>query len=688
MIKDIEKDKEVTVLALQIGARGVKGDTLVTSDYAAVKAENTKGFLLADARKTVAEEVHLYTTAEDAIKNEAQFELVWNNEDGIDVAKLVATHKDTADCKVLENVAELGFEYTYELLGYLDGENKTSQSAHAALNGSMLRAQLTKDGQSVAWEDGVQSKATIGREPIVRVLLKEKANGNVVAVGYMKFEIVEEAEVEVPSEDIVNTFNYAFNAAYRPVCGGEAIEHALSWSQVEETIYTELGLSKAEFEKLFTLDGFVEESTPATQYDAVTATAEPVAEAIGEVVITTEDVDANMTEVLLWTVEENEAYELFTALDQEQKETTLKVNVRFTRELSSGAKHYVYVTFTWTPEELYINPTGSIDNATKLDEVWFTKDSAEKGFDEVHLNVAVPTTASDDNSDNCTYVKDLAQVFVGEEIIISGVDETNYPGFADEKLQKFFRFDKTMSIEAKGNDGKTYILTSADGIELIATQKDNASNFDKVAVLSKGKHPGSIVTYQDNAIAKALLNAYDHKELADGQTLEAKIELIVKDGCDRKMNLSNGTFDVKFLRPLSVNSTKGDNLQDALDGGDEIELAKVIGFTDWREFNLADSDKAHLFGFYGISAMAINEDAVLVVVNGKEEILKERYPSVQITYTPAETISVNDLGKFSWKNNAAALSQDVTLKLPVEVTYKWGVVKEWISVEVKKTIGQ
>lgn len=44
-----------------------------------------------------------------------------------------------------------GFSYSYELVGYIDGSNKTSQSAHAALKGSVLRPQLPKDGKAAEW---------------------------------------------------------------------------------------------------------------------------------------------------------------------------------------------------------------------------------------------------------------------------------------------------------------------------------------------------------------------------------------------------------------------------------------------------------------------------------------------------------------------------------------------------------
>ena len=53
MLKDIEKDGEVTVLALQVGTKNAEGDTLITSDYAAVKAREVKNIVLPMQQKDI-----------------------------------------------------------------------------------------------------------------------------------------------------------------------------------------------------------------------------------------------------------------------------------------------------------------------------------------------------------------------------------------------------------------------------------------------------------------------------------------------------------------------------------------------------------------------------------------------------------------------------------------------------------
>ena len=701
-IKAIE-DGQVTVMALQVGTRGANNaDTLITSDYAAIRKTTVNNIVLS----TIIEEGstcsktegtdHLYTTAQEAIDNDPQFEIAYNDEDGIDVAELIQSHYDNeATTHVIWDeegagsgvVEEYGFKYEYDLIGYMEGANKTSQSAHAALNGSWLRAQETKDGKQQAW-GASQSRAIIGRMPLVRVTLVDTISHNVAAVGYIKFEIV--SDQPTPSkDDFIAIEPFTFDDNYTVSCSTDDFVFDLNWAQVEEQIYSALNMSKEEFEADYDLDGFesagTETGNAATQYTKADLTATAVTTALGKVVRTTADVDGNMTEVLEWTVTADEAYNNLTTKE------SISVIVRFEKENNNGTHHYVYVTFQWTPAVRNVTPQGEIlDNAeTKFPNAWFAHNSGAQGWDEVHFNVAVPTTEGDDNDANCTFVKNVLDVFTEQEVLVSSISNV-YADF-QTGLKTTFKFITPDVKEVQGVDGKTYVLSvSADGTSLIATEKNNPLNSANVAVLSgtSSNYTNTTVTYQENEIAKAVLNYADHTELGDGQTLTAKVQLDIVNKCDKPIEVLNNEFDVKFLRPISILPASNDVLEDALDGGDEIELADVLTFTDWREY--AFEDHANYFGFYGISAIAIDEDDVTIDMgNGSKRLLTEVYPAVEIAYTAATgDIAINNMGTFSWKNNGTVLSADATIYLPVEVTYKWGVVKVEIPVTVKKTVGQ
>ena len=689
MLKDIEKDGEVTVLALQVGTKNAEGDTLITSDYAAVKAREVKNIVLADAAKGYqATEVHFVTTAAEAIANDPQFTILWDNAKGIDVAELVATHADDADSKHIsldekastDKIKAYGFKYKYELIGYLAGDNKTSQSAHAAMNGSILRAQTTQNGLQQAF-GAEQNRSTIGRMPLVRISLIDTAANNVVAVAYIKFKITDKEEV-APVDEVLHVANFTFNDKYTVGCTPASYNFPLNWAKVEEGIYTALNMSKEEFEGEFKLEFYTDPNLE--QFTNTTINAQKVTTRLGIASRKQDNTGGEMTDVLAWEVSQAEAYNIFSA-----GATEAKIIVRFVRENANNTKHYVYVTLTWKPAELNVEPTGAIldDADTKFTSAWFAEDKGTPGFYEVHFNVEVPKTDA-----TCKFEKNILDVFVGQKVLISDVDKTTYPSFTADKLVKEFVFVTPDETIVSGSDDNSYKLSvSTDGLTLNATLLDQngkeTATKDAVAVLSTttdADATNNFVTYQDNDIAKAVLNYAGHLALGKNETLTAKVQVNVVNGCDQKLDVANNTFDVKFLRPISIEATDG-SLEDAKDNGSDLALKDAMQFVDWRGFEFVP-DNMNYFKYYGVETIAINVDDIML--GGKK--LKDVYPAARVDYseTTTDQIASGDFGTITWHNNSTALSADITIELPVEVTYKWGTFKVPVPVVVKKTIGQ
>ena len=704
MIKDINEDNYVTVMALQVGTRGAKGDTLITSDYAALKAVTASNFVLSNAKEENTVCQHLHKTLQEAIDaQEADFNLPYDAKDGIDVAELIRTHADREvlnsnapmHVRLDENAAsgqieQYGFAYEYALIGYTDGANKTSQSAHAQMNGSMLRAQVVgADGKQLAW-GAEQSRSTIGRMPIVRVLLKDVISGEYVAVGYAKFEIVGE-EVK---DGILHEVTYDFTEVYTSNCGN-GYTFQLDWNEVETGIFTALDMSKEEFEGQFELDGFVASPvTPANQYNKVDAEATKLTDPVGEVVRTTADIQGSQTQVLEWTISNNEAYELFALSNP--KNTSVAAIVRFVRHNANNTESYVYVTFKWTPEAININPTGAIDN--KFASLWFEHNSAAKGDQEVHFNVRVPESNTE-TSTACTFQNDLFSVFEGRVVKIVGDNEKLYTSYTDATLtEREFNLVTPTVTKITGMSGKTYLLeVNSLGTELLATELDakgnKTTNVGVVVRLNNDQTPNptqAILVYQENDIAKDVLNYADHTALGDAQTLTARVEYTATNACNREINLKNGTFDVKFLRPLSIYPKENDGLLDAVDGGDVIKVADILEISDWRypnsnKIGLFTQATNYYFNYYGVTSIDIPEEKV-TLADGR--LLKEVYEDVVIEYVAPTTIAYNDLGTFTWKNGGRVLSEDIVINLPVVLNYKWGTMRVEIPVTVHQTVGQ
>ena len=146
----------------------------------------------------------------------------------------------------------LGLHYEFTIVDYIVGNEKTSQSAHIikvdangnptddAKSGCFSVRSVDEDGKTMVNEKATLE--TVGREPLIRVDLKDEA-GNIVRYGYIKLRVVKDK-----AEDMSITFN--MNDMYMNC--GEASK--LTWSQVENKLLRQINMTKEDFEKLYHLD--------------------------------------------------------------------------------------------------------------------------------------------------------------------------------------------------------------------------------------------------------------------------------------------------------------------------------------------------------------------------------------------------------------------------------------------------
>ena len=253
------QEGEVTIIALQAHVAGEQNDTIVTSDFAAVAPSTLANLEIVDNCPTanfndncdipnVNWMFHVYKTELNAINNGYTHDLIWNSQEGIDLDKIVEVHADrilgasgaaVGEVKLQDLKERYGLELKYELVEYTSGANKTEESyKHATLNGSILKA---------SGINGEQTKASIGREPLVKIELIDTNNKNaLVQVGYIKFQIVGEKAPDVTVKTYEATTYY--------ICGGSSAY--LKWSDVEGDILAnneivQDGISKSTFEGVY-----------------------------------------------------------------------------------------------------------------------------------------------------------------------------------------------------------------------------------------------------------------------------------------------------------------------------------------------------------------------------------------------------------------------------------------------------
>ena len=713
--KIIAAEDTVTTIALQV-SQAVAGDTAtITSDYAAIyTVKETIEETLA-APKEVEEKItltepdkHWFKSANDAIQGDAAFKVPYNST--VDLAEYVHTHvtidgkeHQSLDKNALDGKANnAGFKYVYELVGYTQGEKvKTSESAHAALQGSILRPQMPdNDGKQQAF-GAAQSIATMGRMPLVRVTLVDTLNNHVAAVGYIKVEIAEASAVAEEEKTITMP---AFTDGYTMKCTGDATTFEYTWMQIESILLDACKISKADFEDKYKLDMKVGD-LEAKQF---TLEGNEYKEAddknyFGQVTEKTE-VGASTTNVLSWKIEEENIYEFFSG---EEKPTEVHVFVRFTPKAGVGAD--IYIELVWTPNAINVGPKGSL---TGKNDFWYKKWSGSVGTDEVHFNVRTPQSNSDDDPTHCTFATKLGSSWIGDKP--SSTADDTYKGF--NKIMYHFVINEDVE-KAVGASGTEYVLLLDNGgkdtlYAAPASDPDPGKNKKAVAIIAyendapqTGDKPTeATIIYQENEWAKDLLNVADHKvfDNIEKTTFTAAVGVSIEDNCNHQMELDNAVYNIRFCRPISGKVKSNDGLTDGKDGYDEIELKDVLTFVDWRDYTFAASNE--YFGFYGIEKIGVAkwtgegwhfEDAddiagyaTMASGSGKGKTVKDYNSFIDLKFTPESSPTLTKMGKITYKNNGQVIPQDYNIEIPFVVKYKWGYVEVLVPITIHATIGQ
>ena len=687
-VKSIAADNQVTVLALQY--KGVNGT--VTSDFAAVRATAYTDLQLNLASVPHACN-HLYGTAMEAINHAAQANLKYNDDKGIDLRELINTDRvyQGGTCQGWDKnakedlVKQAGFKYSFELVGYHEGTNKTSQSAHAAIaaDGYTMRAQMPEGGKqqpygySAEKANNLQNPATMNREPLVRVILTDTVNNKIASVGYLKFKITNK-----DTQDQQQVFPMAtVTTPYTIDCGDENVmKQDLKWFDIEEQIIAQLSLSKTQFETTYDYEGA---ALDLDQFDKaeLNATALHPVNKIGVVQHTTMDVNGTETEVLKWAVNNQKAYAAFKS-----GKTSLTTYIRFTKKTDAtsvakpdyvnSADKYVYVKFTWTPSAINLTPSTAFDNGSKIVSYWYgaNKLDANSGFAEIHGNVeAVGSTDNLKNgaetaAANDEFVFNISNTLKGNKL---AVNEMNAPyAGLNSKLVLTYEFITGHGLYANADGDK--IFTDPLLANLVATLN---------------KTTGVVSMKGCSKAAKELLNAYAPKN-GEVNTLDkvltARVKVVATMCGDIDVPVENKEFDVKFIRPISIT----DATAKFVDG--VTTTAKLnLTFVDWRGYNFVGTrvPNSNYFTYYGVKSIALDiPNAKTNLNNNWNDKLSDLTNKIKLDFNaPTEAqIAAQDFGTITYSNNGSTVGT-FQVKIPATVTYDWGELKTEVVVTIEKT---
>lgn len=714
----------IDLFALQANVKNsADKDTTVTSDYARIVAAtmSIEGVAFSSsAYKAVACGAnlnnHLYERVENAIL--AKPTTTVGYKDTLDLKKLVETHYTSTtitskggktgvyEADFPKN--EYGLTYDFDLVDYTLNDDKLSDSQFATIkNGVLAPCGVDANGKA----NGEVSTSSIDRNPVVRVTVK--AGDAIVAVGFIKVKVV--------PQDYIRADEFAFTVNAND-CENSVVNTLAADMQTK--VYVKVAANdEAAFDAYYKL--YVDANKVAEQYTYDGTNFAPVAagKAIGEV---TESADAKSTLVLTLTPEaKNAIYKM------NNHSATIWVRYIFARSTTPETKYEgVYVPIKVTVTK---NAAGTV--GVKLAAYWF--DNQTKAI----LNVKVPN-AEPGQPVPSTWATPINQVWEGN------APKFTVAGEAVENPTYKYYFapvqPKVGDVQLTVVSNKIYDLY--DGTEYAVTKNEDLSNVEITlsADYSKGVYTNTqlkagetviatinqetgVVTYENNDVAKKLLN-YSPSVPKSAAQLYANIGVVLKAGktdCNLVAAVASEVNPYYFLRPLNLEAVPGKVYVDGVDAYKpeaNLNVFDVFSFTDWRgeagRFVTPDYSNLWYFKYYNVKNFKVNVADVTTTLNGGtlgETKLSAKTEKIQlfhctgdikdpqvvpatgldITYSSPVTPTWDQkqydglskkFGYIRYQNNGAAVSESFMLRIPVEVTYEWGVISTTVDVTVNPTI--
>lgn len=741
-IKSVKENEMVTVFATQVTLPGMAlnkdqnlAERTITSDYATLYAESISDLKLAhragddipflgveSPNKSVLggldkdhkhHQLLMQHAFEAAVSGKFGPQDSVNYNETLDLRKLVEVHyKNAKGVTRLMTADELeanGMKYKFEITALYLGSNETSESAHAAINpkdGYTFRPQMPEyDKAHVGKQQAYgaeQARPTIGRTPLVRVSLLDK-DGKVLDYGYIRIKITEKkTPATVEPDKHVDYQGPDYNYSYNGECTDPATEwkYETKWIQTEYDLYHMLGITREEFEANYgtspvevLTNGYLQQYKLSDNGKTFEMMAEPIGQAYTRNETSPED--GTLTSILGWKLTAAEAKKLFVT----EKKANVEIAVKY--ESKDKSKYPdVFVTFkTGKRTGTDSTPAGEVNLADNIiSNYWYTANTSKPGTAEIHSNTLTPEDNPKGTADKM--VTTFGDVFKGNKIGASLInvvkDLTEGKEYAAAKLKLSLVFDAANTgKEYMGIDGKTYVMSvSDDGKTLNAQIKGNQAK-NPVATLTSPEDPSeTMIAYQHNDYAHALLNYKDHNSLAN-DVVKAIIGIKAQNGCAKELPLTKNTFDVRFLRPLNAKNADKTIVDASYVEMQKIKAVDLLKFTDWRDAwnkNQAAGIGGEYEKYYGVTGVTIDGIAEGQSISLNPNVLTNLGQSDPTKFVPLGDVTKNidfvytaaDGGTLTYKNLSATV-QEFKIKIPVTVKYIWGYITENVTVTVKKT---
>lgn len=588
----------------------------------------------------------------------------------VDLKKLVAAcefNNDLAkqDVKFNEKDYGLAFRFyvakaAYNTLGGAEGNtNKTNQQEFAAID-SPVNGLLTSKVYSVG--GGGTSATAVGREPIIRIELRDTVNNKLVCQRYMKIKWTMEASVVEP----ITLEGYTFaDAAY--TCGD--YEGRVGTKEMNEKIYNavkEGGMTKAQFHSIY--KNCVKVSGDGD---------------ISEVPNTESEVDSYN---LIWTLTHAQVGTIWQAASKEYK-----ITIKYSDPTKVNADVLITLTRKIIMPELGIN--GHLESYWEGQNVW----NVFKVNPFVYLTQNLDKTVI--SNPTCNIYTDLKNGFVKDGNKVATTEDI-VKGFNCDKVS--IEFDESRLAAFVSKYGFTNATLSLDKKTLYVDGAKAAIIADlNIAYPNNPAAPKSdwiqlVETTPYNAPVGSAVAAPAAIKLIDKNIPVKIVADLCGDGINTKVVKS---YEVHIIKPLTIDAKLGGDFEDAVISGSRIGVKKAFTFTDWNGYSVAETVlgtteklkySKDLWDYYQVKTAEWNTSAIKtnLKVNGEGNVVAtEGYKegklptNVTINYDSA----TNELVYYN--QSGTPVLNDYKVYIPVSVSYKWGTETKYVEATVKGAAG-
>ena len=663
-------------------------DTIVTSDFAALKKYRISGFSL---RKVATEGTvdkadavctKLAKNAADALASTAPTLSVAYKEDAesgskktIDLDKWIDVHYSINSAPSTlwggqETVNKKNFHLEYETIGYITGANNTNESKHAKLSGEHGHI---LEAVGVNNENGRQ---IIGRTPLLRVKLVDDNSKKIAAVGYIKVVIEDIAQKPITIEDKFNA-----DKVYTVGCSGDdVLDYKTTWDQIENEVLADLDMSKSEFEGTYELDAT---NSVAKQYK-IDANGKFVAntDACGTIKYSNNDQESHETNILTWSITGGDAYKYFIT----EKKTKLETWIKFTPKNPTTAQlKDIYVKFVWNVSKVNSTPEATILDSDKKAAAWHAANKNTAGFDQLHIQVGNAT----DPAATCEFVNLIIANTLNSDLktIVKNQIKDQYPALANA-LTVSYKFAKTSE-----QSHKSYIGVAKEHKYNITVNNDGSEIMADGTVIARINATYGTISVDKNPTTMDILNKYGKvSELEDALTFTVLAEVKTCEPAADIVNLTNKKFDVKVIKPLFVESVKVNNM--TLNNFASLTQKVTFNFVDFNNYTQqkfwANSNHRRAFkDFYDIKDI---EQVGTITTNysGAWKAIDEKDIKVEYVknddddhdFLEVKNGIVEYMGKVKLTQVNQSRANGFDVKVPVQIVYNWGTLKTDIKFHV------